>query len=298
MKKNWFVVVCVMMLIVFAGQAQALTYLPEDAARGGMWANTLVDTSAAYKDGNGNFRNGPSLADPHNLLGPIPENQGWYAPTHTSVTGMGGGARTWAMLSFSDQAGQTLRVNNDPTNPQGYDGIVWGNAFFVKGEEPVWSEPGTIYLSQDGETWWKLPPWFEDPYDSRAYGNHQTFDHTPGNGAGLVSPGAPLDYIDGEWKETGLAGGDAFDMSTAYYVGDWTDSSDDNPDLVGLEWFSYILLTGESAILESEDDPLYSGPDPDSVYVFSTSHVPVPSAFWLLAGGLLGLSGIRRAMKA
>ncbi len=295
MKKNMARILIAAIFLMFPFRAFALTYLAEDAARGGMWANVLVDASDEYKNDDGSFISNGGWSDAHNLLGAIPENQDWYAPVHSSIVTMNNDADSWVILSFAGENGQILRVNNDPTNPEGYDGIIWGNGFYVSGGETVWSEPGTVYLSQDGVTWWKLPQYYDDPYNSHAYGDHQTFDHTPGDGGGLVSPGAPLEYIDGEWSETGLAGGDAFDMSTAYYVGDWTYPEDDDETLVGLEWFSYILITGEAEV--GEGVPLYTGPDPDSIYVFSTSAVPVPGTALLLASGLLGLISIRRRTK-
>ena len=296
-----FTVLVALLLMLGAGNVHALTYLPEDAARGGMWANVLVDAGDEYKDGNGNFNTGGGWDDPHNLLGPIPENQHWYAPVHTSIVTMNHGTDSWAVLSFADQYGNTLRVNDDPTNPGGFDGIAWGNAFYVSGGPPSFAESGTIYLSQDGATWWKLKPYFHYyPYaSSRVHGDHQTFDHTPGDGQGLVSPGAPKEFDEnGDFVSTGLAGGDAFDMATAYYAGDWLNPDDDDESVVGLDWFSYILVTGEPPI-SPEGIPLYSGPDCDSVYVFSTSAapVPVPAGVWLLGSGLAGLIGLRRKLS-
>ncbi|HAY22829.1 MAG TPA: hypothetical protein DCY27_11850 [Desulfobacterales bacterium] len=277
MKKGWLILLLLTVFLVFTSQAFALTYLPEDAARGGMWANVLVDAGAEYKNADGSFKTGGGWSDAHNLLGPIPTNQDPYSPKHTSIVTMNNKAASWVQLGFADTFGNLLRVNNDPTNPEGYDAIVWGNAFYSSGSPNTWNEPGTIYLSQDGSTWWKLP-W---DTESGATGKTQTFDYTPGEGDGLVSPGAPWENFvktGSTWThtETGLAGGDAFDMSTAFYVGDWTNPADDNPALVGLDWFQYILLTGEGT----------GGPDPDSVYVFSTSPVPLPGAVLLLGSGL------------
>ena len=292
-------IIAILLTVFSCGNAFALTYLPEDAARGGMWANVLVDASDEFKDDEDSFNTGGGWSDPHNLLGAIPENQDPYSPKHSSIVTMNNGADSWAILSFADGYGNLLAVQNDPTNPGGCDAIVWGNAFYSGGSPIVWSEPGTIYLSQDGVTWWQLPQtYFGDRYDSSADGvSHQTFDHTPGEGEGLVSPGAPWAFDEyGNHTSTGLAGGDAFDMSTAFYVGDWTDPGDDNPDLVGLEWFSYILLTGESQV--DIASPLYSGPDPDSVYVFSTAlaPVPVPAGVWLLGSGFTALAGLHRRL--
>ena len=264
----------------------ALTYLPEDTERGGMWANVLADTSEKFKNTDGSFIADGGWSDAHNLLGAIPETQNPYSPTHSSIVTMA--ANDWVILSFEDDFGNQLVVNNDPTNPDGYDAIVWGNAFYSYGGPSVWAEPGSIYLSQDGIDWWALPACIYQPVD----GTHQTFDLTPGYGDGLVSPGAPWEFDAlGESSKTGLAGGDAFDMYTAYFVGDLTDPTDDNAMLVGLDWFAFIMLSGKAP-----GDEVQSGPDPDSVYVFSTSTapVPLPTAVWLLGSGLAALIGLRR----
>ena len=272
----------IIIMLAFSPLASALTYLPEDAVRGGMWANALVDTSDEYKNSDGSFKRDFSWSDAHNLLGPIPSVQGAYSPDHSSIITMNNGTDSWAIVGFADEYGELLRVNNDPTNPEGYDGIVWGNAFYRAGTHGSWSEPGTIYLSQDGIDWWQLPYISPDPYFS---GKNQTFDGTPGDGAGLVYPGEAwtFDEDGNRVGETGYAGGDAFDMSTAYYVGDWTDESDDNPTQVGLDWFMYMMVTGEGL----------NEPDCDSMYAFSTSSVPLPGAVWLLGSGF-ALMALRR----
>ncbi len=290
--------VSALFLLLSITNSLALTYLPEDAERGGMWANTLINASDQYKDGSGNFISDGSWSDAHNLLGPIPESQNGHAPVHSSIVTMNYNEDSWVILGFTDEYGNTLQVNNDPTNPGGYDGIVWGNAFYAYGGPGSFSEPGTIYLSQDGNLWWALPAIFdyEPYYYASVSGTHQTFDHTPGNGSGLVSPGAPLEFDgNGTATSTGLAGGDAFDMSTAYFAGNWMDPDDDDPSLTGLEWFSYILVTGQGA-KDNAGNAISGGSDCDSIYVFSTSPapVPVPGTIWLLGSGLAGLSCLRR----
>lgn len=293
MKKCFLILLSLIFGIAFSSQAFALTYLPEDPARGAMWANVLVDAGAEYKDANGDFYNDGTWHDAHNLLGPIPDAQDPYAPVHSSIVTMNNDADSWVQLAFADESGNPLRINNDPTNPEGYDSIVWGNAFYNAGHQNVWAEPGTIYLSQDGTDWWKIPQLLPDPFNSSCNGKNQTFDQTPGEGDGLVYPGQPWIFDENGNKigETGYAGGDAFDMATAFFAGAWTDPDDDDPNQVGIDWFQYILLTGESP---GGGVPLWTGPDPDSVYVFSTSAVPVPGAVWLLGSGILALIGIRR----
>ena len=283
-------------LLLVCDSAFALTYRPVDLDRGGMWANVLVDAGAEYKNPDGSFKTGGGWDDAHNLLGPIPDTQDPYAPVHTSIVTMNNEAASWVQLAFEDGAGNLLKIWDDPRNPEGYDAIVWGNGFYNAGHQAVWAEPGTIYLSQDGTDWWKIPQILPDPFNSSCNGKNQTFDQTPGEGDGLVYPGQPwiFDENGNHIGETGYAGGDAFDMVTAFFAGDWTNSGDDNPDQVGIDWFQYMLLTGESP---GGGVPLWSGPDPDSTFVFSTGHtnpVPIPGAIWLLGSGLLGLIGIRR----
>ena len=300
MKKGFLVTSILILCILFSLEAFAVTYRQVDLDRGGMWANVLVDAGDEYKDAYGNFNTGGGWNDAHNLLGPIPDAQDPYAPVHSSIVTMNNNADSWVQLAFDDENGDLLKVWDDPRNPEGYDAIVWGNAFYNAGHQNVWAEPGTIYLSQDGTDWWKIPQILPDPFNSSCNGKNQTFDQTPGEGDGLVYPGQPW-IFDGDGNkigETGYAGGDAFDMATAFFVGDWLNPDDDDPGQVGLDWFQYMLLTGESP---GGDVPLWTGPDPDSTFVFSTGHtnpVPIPGSVLLLGSGLLGLIGVGRRTSA
>ena len=283
------VLVFFIIVISVCSPVMALTYRAEDLARGAMWANVLVDAGDEYKDGEGNFKSDGSWGDAHNLLGPIPDTQDPYSPVHSSIVTMNNEADSWVHLTFEDEYGNPLKILNNPDNPEGYDAIVWGNGFYNAGKQAVWAEPGTIYLSQDGTDWWKIPQILPDPFNSSCNGKNQTFDQTPGEGDGLVYPGQPWIFDENGNKigETGYAGGDAFDMATASFAGNWTNPDDDNPGLVGIDWFRYILLTGESP---GGNVPLWTGPDPDSVFAFSTATIPEPSSLFLLAVGLTGLA--------
>ena len=280
-KRILFVLLLLALMVSISVPAMAATYRSEDLARGAMWANLLIDTADEYKNSDGSFKTDDSWKDPHHLLGAIPENQDPYAPIHSSIITMT--SSSWAVVGFSDGGGDLLKVWNDPANPEGYDGIVWGNAFYVSGKHGTWSEPGTVYLSQDNTDWWEVPFIAPNPYCN---GKNQTFDETPGEGEGLVYPGEPWIFDDDGNKigETGYAGGDAFDMATAFFVGDWTDPGDDDPSLVGLDWFKYMMVTGEGS----------GGPDCDSMFVFSTNPVPIPGAVWLIGSAFLVIAGFKR----
>ena len=268
-------------LLLVCDSAFAVTYRSADLARGGMWANTLIDTASEYKNPNGTFKTDDSWKDPHHLLGAIPASQDPSAPVHSSIITIT--SSSWAVVGFSDGSGDLLKVWDDPANPEGYDGIVWGNAFYIAGKHGTWSEPGTVYLSQDNMEWWEVP--FLAP-DSYCNGKNQTFDETPGEGDGLIYPGEPWIFDDAKNKigETGYAGGDAFDMATAFFAGDWTDPGDDNLCLVGLDWFKYMMVTGEGL----------GGPDCDSMFVFSTNPVPIPGSIWLIGSAFLVIVGFKR----
>jgi len=266
--KAWLITLS--LLAILAQPGFGLTYRHEDLNRGGIWANKLIDSNPRFKDtaAPDGFVNNGSTNDPHHLLGPIPEDQSdtqpVFDPPHNIIPFVRDLQPTeWIILSFADTAGNPKKVYNDPSNPDGYDAILWGNDFYddyYTNDGTVWSEPGTIYLSQDLVTWYRVPMLLPDPYDSEADGRNQTFDHTPGKGSGLVYPGAPRLYANGSYTQTGYAGGDAFDMSTAVNV--------NNPDDIGLDWFKYLKVSGETPAVGG----LVSGPEIDSAFVFCTRY--------------------------
>lgn len=95
-----------------------------------------------YRPAPGQHVNDPLFNDPTLALG-APVGGGLSAPGNTSIVSLGGFGGE-LVLGFSQ------RVMDDPCNPMGLDAIVFGNAFYVNGNETRrWGEPGTIEISLD-----------------------------------------------------------------------------------------------------------------------------------------------------
>lgn len=98
-------------------------------------------------------------------------------------------------------------VMNDPKNPNGVDFRISGNAF---NGALTTQEPGQVWVSQDGETWYALAgsEHYEDATDwnySITYKNNGTniCDYTDSNGAaGAASRGIAARYPDNEFYPT------------------------------------------------------------------------------------------------
>ena len=182
MRKLYFIIFATLTIMMLPGMGIA-DFNNECLERGAMWSNVLVD-----------YKINPITAadiygDPENALGEVTS---WATP---SSPAFGAGtlvsfnyADDYVVVGFEDDAGNNLVVTNNADNPEGYDFVVWGNAF------SSWTEPGKVEVSQDGTSWFEMT----DGWSNR-------FDITPTYGEGTVYPDSDL---------TTYAGGDYFDIAS------------------------------------------------------------------------------------
>jgi hypothetical protein len=131
--------------------------LASTAVEASPFATTVMD----YTPAPGQFVNFDtpevSYNDPEAALG-APSGGGYYAPDNSSLVSLGsfGGSLT---LGFDHT------VLDDPYNPLGLDAIVFGNAFWVSGnDQRHWAECGFIEISLDengdglaNDAWYLIP---------------------------------------------------------------------------------------------------------------------------------------------
>lgn len=123
------------------------------AVRADDFATTVID----YSPAPGQFVSDPNFNDPARALG-APIGGGTLSADNTSAVTLGGfgGSIT---LAFDHT------VLDHPNNPLGMDAIVFGNAFYVGGnDERRWAEAGLIEISLDvnnnglaDDTWYTIP---------------------------------------------------------------------------------------------------------------------------------------------
>ncbi len=111
--------------------------------------------------------------DPTQVLGYPPPNATPGVPDNTKLFSFGWGG--FVEVGF-DRPIQNLPAGLDPHNPDGYDLIVFGNAFYVGGNPcQVWGEPGYVEVGIDrngngvpdgGDDWYLLLPRHPDPRDA------------------------------------------------------------------------------------------------------------------------------------
>ncbi len=92
--------------------------------------------------------------------------------------------------------------NREVLDGPGADFVIFENAFFVGGDESqVWSEPGLVSVSGDGETWRDFPC---DPSD---------VDNLDNECAGM-SPSLAFDACEHLELSAEIVGGDAYDLAS------------------------------------------------------------------------------------
>ncbi|CUU38549.1 hypothetical protein DCOP10_125189 [Armatimonadetes bacterium DC] len=178
--------------------------------------------------------------DPTRVLGFPPPSATQTVPDNTKVFSFGWGG--YVEVGFARPI-HNLPPGVDPHNPDGYDLIVFGNAFYAGGNPcQVWAEPGYVEVgvdvsgsgAPDAQTrWYLLLPPNPDPRDAQGIPRFPLADNWFGNlsvcarpivGYADVTPitnqGNPL-VPDDPWQPDiqGIsAGGDAFQLEWAV---DW-----------------------------------------------------------------------------
>ena len=116
----------------------------------GAQASPFAASVVSYAPGPGQWVGNPLYNDPARALG-RPYGLTDSVADNTSVVTLGdGGSLT---LAFDHE------VTDDPSNPGGYDFIVFSNAIFVGGDPSLrWQEPAFVEISQDGSTWYLILP--------------------------------------------------------------------------------------------------------------------------------------------
>jgi hypothetical protein len=151
MKRFYLMIAAMFFLMIPAVNAAAATFTTECLARGAMWSNVLEDSVITTTGMYGN---------PNNALGPVtswamPSNPAWNTGTLVSFNF----ADDYVVVGFEDGDENPLFVTNDSNNPEGYDFVVWGNAF------SGWTEPGKVEVSQDLSTWYELTEGWTNRFD-------------------------------------------------------------------------------------------------------------------------------------
>ncbi len=166
--------------------------------------------------------------DPSLALGPLAPGGG---PSNASVVSLGGFGG-YIILGFDHH------IENDPLNPGGWDFIVFGNAFYIDGDENIHcQEPGYVEVAVDSnvngladDTFYLIPGipnpgtpasfpisddyWGQWGVDHRDYPTEGYADVTPTLGESYGSALVPDDPR-AVGITPGSRGGDAFDIANA-----------------------------------------------------------------------------------
>lgn len=202
--------------------------------------------------------------DPTQVLGFPPPNATPAVPDNTKVFSFG-----WSGYVEAGFARPiwNLPAGSDPTNPYGFDLIVYGNAFYVGGNPcQAYVEPGYVEVGVDvngsgmpdaADDWYLLLPRYPDPRDASGAPHFPLPTQYFGN-VGVCSPlltgyadvtptsnqGHPLipddPFLPG--LQNGSAGGDPFDLDWAV---DWQTG-----DAVALERADFVRIVhaGDAAL--------------------------------------------------
>lgn len=209
-------------------------------------ANDFAVSVLDYKPGkDAGVYNNPSLA----LGAPVGSSSG-SIPNNNSIVSLGGFGG-YIILGFDH------RVENDPLNPGGWDFIIFGNSFYVNGDENIYAqEPGFVEVAADNngnsladDTFYLIfgipsagfssdvpissDYWALNGVDHRDYFTRGYADVTPVLSESFGSALAPDDpYANG--ITSGSRGGDAFDIS---------DAVDINGGLLHLSHIDFVKIT-------------------------------------------------------
>jgi len=140
--------VCVIM-----GACSALMILVAQVLAADPWADYVVEFNQTIGQHVGN----PQFSDPQKSLGP-PSGAGTSMQNNSSVVSLGQGGHI--VLGF-DQP-----VLDDSLNPEGYDFIVFGNAFWLSGDPHLnkFIEPAYVEIARDIDQNQQYQPEIDGPF--------------------------------------------------------------------------------------------------------------------------------------
>ena len=168
------------------------------------------------------------------------------------------------------------------TDGDGVDFVIWENGFVISGTDGlVYAELGYVSVSTDGVNWVTFASVSETEASSNPYVDPSDVYNLAGNFAAY--------YTDVEYYE-----GTGFDLS------DLANTDAVLNGLVDLSNINYIMITDVISGTDTDSlgnviyDGLSYGGGADWNAIGVVNAVPVPSAIWMLASGLVGLAGLRR----
>jgi len=175
-----------------------------------------------YTPAEGQFVNDPQFNDPTRALG-SPIGGGTIIPDNTKLVTLGG-------FGGSITLGFDYPVYDDPTNPQGLDCIIFGNAHWLGGDpEARWAEAGIIEISRDtnqnglpDDPWYLIPGSdITDPINQR-YEGYFILPDIPYADPPIIN--LETDQTESYWGYT--------DMTPTLRLGDLNaDNTIDDPDI-------------------------------------------------------------------
>ena len=307
-------------LFLAAGVASAdYAYNPSD------FATEVVEYVQGTSVGK-DWISGQTFNNPSSALGrPTVDTtgDGWYInlTMPSPVVPVYPAFRSYELVTIGNGGSLTVkfdhRVENDPLNPYGLDLIVYGNAFQVIGGGQGWTngdpdsvhtggtgfvEPGTISVSQDGETWYtfKSGPWADDfaPTLGRQYDPDAPYRPEDPENPGQVDPAwawnlwwgdpsNPTVPIDPELAWSSFNGSSVAEIAEAYrYVDEAAGFNEvsaggtgfdlDWLGVDGLDWIQYIRVTDQSGSSATTEIDAFA----------DVAAVPEPASMALLGLGL------------
>ena len=140
-------------LYIILGAVSALMMLVCQASLANPWADYVVEFNQSIGQHVGN----PQFSDPAQALGP-PTGGGTNWQNNSSVVSLGQGGDI--VLGFNEP------VVDDPLNPEGYDFIIFGNAFWLSGDpyHNKYIEPAYVEIAQDIDQNGEYDPEVDGPF--------------------------------------------------------------------------------------------------------------------------------------
>ncbi len=263
MTKKILLLLNLMVAFLICGTAVAGSYAPA-AGKDGSTAIYMTDESIiAWATGYQDYIVGDRVSS------------SWQTPEKALGEAVGS---SYDIVCLGAGGSITLTFDTVIADGDGYDFAVFENSF-----NDTFLELAYVEVSSDGINWYRF---YNDSQTSGSVGGFGAVD--PTNITGLA----------GKYKQ---GYGTPFDLSSLYDV--YTTEELQYLDFNSISYVKIIDIIGDGTYLDSDGDVIYdpyqtsgsAGFDLDAIAVLNTaSAVPVPSAVFLLAGGLIGLAGLRR----